>query len=68
MKVKIHEVEIPLPRFSDEKYKKMYICKYKFHWWQRWRSIKDPRTKVPELFENAEEINDRLESMGFEAK
>ena len=29
MKVKIHEVEIPLPRFSDEKYKKMYICKYK---------------------------------------
>ena len=45
MKVKIHGVEIPLQRFSGEKYKKMYICKYKFHWWQRWKYIKDPRTK-----------------------
>lgn len=68
MKVKIREVEIPLPRFSDEKYKKMYICKYKFHWWQSWKYIKDPRTKVPELFESPKDVNNKLESLGFELR
>ena len=68
MKVKIREVEIPLPRFSNEKYKKMYICKYKFHWWQSWKYIKDPRTNVPELFESPKDVNNKLESLGFELR
>lgn len=68
MKVKIREVKIPLPYFADEEYKKMYICKYKFHWWQSWKYIKDPRTKVPELFESPKDVNNKLESLGFELR
>ena len=68
MKVKIQEVKIPLSYFCDEGYKKMYICKYKFHWWQSWKSIKDPRTKVSELFESPKDVNNKLESLGFELR
>ncbi len=68
MKVKIVEVEIPLPNFCDEKYKKMYYFKYKWHWWQRWKYHLDPRTKVPELFESHDEIDGKLNSMGLEIK
>ena len=68
MKVKIREVKIPLPYFADEEYKKMYICKYKFHWWQSWKYIKDPRTKTPELFESSKDVNNKLESLGVELR
>ena len=68
MKVRIQPIDIPLPDFCDEEYKRMYIIEYRFHWWQRWKHILDPRTKVPELFESHEEINDKLNSLGFEEK
>lgn len=45
---------------------KMYRCKYRFHWWQSWKYIHDPQTKMPMLFESVEEVNSKLNELGFE--
>lgn len=69
MKVKIVKVRIPrtfngeaLPSFTDEI---KYLVKYKFHWWQRYKTIKD-RFHRPMLFANQVEIEDKLKQIGFE--
>jgi len=71
MKVKIIKVRIPrifngesLPAFADEI---KYLVKYKFHWWQRYKVIKN-RFHKPMLFANQSEIEDKLNQIGFERK
>lgn len=69
MKVKIEAINFPIQKnlaLDNERYVRRYICKYKFHWWQSWKTINDPHTKVPELFGSREEIDKRLEELGFE--
>lgn len=67
MKVKIHKVRISLPRMEKEaEWWTGLTVEYKFHWWQRYKFVRDPQTKVPRLFENYEEINSFFDSIGFE--
>lgn len=69
MKVKIVKVKRcrtfmseSLPSFTDEI---KYLLKYKFHWWQRYKTFKD-RFGKPILFANQVEIEDKLKQIGFE--
>ena len=69
MKVKIVKVRRcrtfiseSLPSFTDEI---KYLFKYKFHWWQRYKTFKD-RFGKPILFANEVEIEDKLKQIGFE--
>lgn len=69
MKVKIVKVKRcrtfmseSLPSFTDEI---KYLFKYKFHWWQRYKTYKD-RFGKPILFANQVEIEDKLKQIGFE--
>lgn len=69
MKVKITKLRIPrtfngepLPSFTDEI---KYLVKFKFHWWQRWKTIKD-RFNRPMLFSNQSEIEEKFKQLGFE--
>lgn len=71
MKVKVETIDFPIAQkyaLNNERYVRRYFCKYKFHWWQSWKTINDPHTKVPELFSSMEEIDKRLGELGFETK
>jgi len=69
MKVRIKQIRTPrvfngaiLPSFTD---KVQYVVRYKFHWWQKYRTIKD-RFGNPRLFGSEKEINEYFINIGFE--
>ena len=45
-----------------------YIIKYRFHWWQRWRTIRNPNHPIPMLFDTPKDANNKLNELGFEIK
>lgn len=69
MKVKIHEVSIPiraeLSLTGKEEDVKCYTVEYKRHWWQRYKFIYDPRTHVPYLFSSIQEVWSHIYSHGM---
>ncbi len=71
MTIKIEKIETRLPLLwkgviDGSNTSKRYRCKYRFHWWQSWKYIHDPQTKMPMLFESVEEVNSKLNELGFE--
>ena len=69
MKVSIKEIRTPrvfvgaiLPSFTDIV---QYVVRYKFHWWQRYNTIKD-RFGNPRLFDSEKEINEYFKQIGFQ--
>lgn len=71
MKVKVETIDFPIAQkyaLDNERHVCRYICRYKFHWWQSWRYINYPHSQAPELFGSLEEIEKRLDELGFKTK
>ena len=55
---------------EDKERKKIWIMSYLpiVNWWQRWRTIKNPKQYIPMLFDTPEDANNKLNELGFEFK
>jgi hypothetical protein len=63
LEYKIEEVAITLSDHGKCREDIRYIVSYKWYWWQSYRYILEPQTKVPELFETIDAAKEAISNL-----